>query len=120
MFELVLLLAIAFPFAWFISEFQSRQWLRTSLGCCAIAMSFGVAWLAGSLQALNYNSWYGTASQQLVDKTLQELKAGNETNVIDNLQWLNARYSPNYETGHMEYERLVAAYVERFDRAGKK
>jgi hypothetical protein len=119
MIEFVLLLSIAFPLAWFISEFQSRQWLRTLLGCCAIAMSFGVAWLVGSLQALNYNSWYGTASQQFVDKTLQELKAGNELNVIDNLQWFKARYSPNYETGRVDYEKLVTAYVERFDRRGK-
>ena len=119
MFEFAILVTAAFPLAWFFSEFQSRQWLRILLGCCAITMSFGVAWLAGSLQALNYNAWYGTSSQQLIEKTLQELKAGNEAKVIDNLQWFKASYSPSYETGRVDYERLVTAYLERFETLGK-
>jgi hypothetical protein len=117
MLQLIVLLTILFPIAWFVSEFQSRQWLRVMLGCCAIAMSFGVAWLAGSLETLNYNAWYSTATQQLVKKTLQELEAGHESSVIDNLQWINQRYQPNYETGLVDYERLVETYIERFGTA---
>jgi hypothetical protein len=56
MIELILILTIAFPVGWFMSEFQPRLWLRLVLGTCAIAMAFGVAWLAGSLQALSYNA----------------------------------------------------------------
>jgi hypothetical protein len=113
----VLGLTIAFPLAWFISEFQSRQWLRCLLGCCSIAMTFGVAWLAGSLQALNYNAWYSDASLTLVDKTLSELSAGHESHVIDNLKWFKSEYHPNYETGLINYQRLVDTYVKRFEKS---
>lgn len=114
MIGLIIALVIIFPLAWFISEYQSTKWPRLVLGCCSIAMAYGVAWLAGSIQAINYNAWYSEASLELVDTTINELAAGHESKVINNLKWLKSQYHANYETGLVDYQRLVGAYTQRF------
>ena len=118
MLPIILFLTIAFPVAWFLSEFQDQKWLRIVLGCGAIAMSFLVAAGVGMLQQLNYNTWYGDASQQLIETTLAELKADNKTCVIDNLTWLNGSFHPSYENRE-NYDELISAYVNRFKQSGK-
>ena len=114
----ILFLTIAFPIAWFLSEFQDRKWLRIVLGCAAIGMSFLVATGVGLLERINSNAWYGTASQQLIDTTLKELKADNKSLVIENLTWLHGRYEPSYEN-RANYDGLVAEYVSRFEPKNK-
>jgi hypothetical protein len=118
MLVLILVLTITFPVLWLVSEFQERKWLRIVLGCAAISMSFLVAAGVGMLERLNFNAWYGYASQQLIETTLQELKADNKSGVEKNLAWLHARYHPTYEN-RANYDDLVAEYVSRFEQTNK-
>jgi hypothetical protein len=112
---LVLLIVVAAPIAWFASEFQERRWLRLTLGTAAILMSFGVAWLAGSLERFNSNAWYGSASKQLIDATVTGLEAGNKDRVLRSLKGLQEKYSPTYEN-RARYDKLVEDAVAQMQK----
>ena len=71
----------------------------------------------GTLERLNANAWYGFASKDLVDATLDELQSGNTQGVKDNLRWLQSQFQPTYEN-RAHYDELVAAYVDRFGDPG--
>src|SRR4051794_20313355 len=103
----VLILVVVLPFAWLTSEFQHRRWLRVILGTSAILLSFGVAYLVGSLARLNYNAWYGGATKELIDTTIGELEAGNTDLVLSSLKRLQANYRPTYES-RANYDELVS------------
>jgi hypothetical protein len=119
MLPLFLVLTVALPLIWLVLEFQEKRWLRIAVGCAAIAMSYFVAVGVGTLQQLNYNAWYGDASQKLIRGTLTELKNDNSQAVIDNLEWLNQRYHPHYEN-RARYDELANEYVERLTRNSGK
>ncbi len=76
MVEVVLLFVVVLPIAWIISEFSTNRPLRLVLGLCAIAMSFGVAWVAGSLERLQANSYFAKATKDLIQNTFVNLKKG--------------------------------------------
>ena len=82
----VLVLAIVLPVLWLVSEFSSSRPLRISLGILALLMSFGVAFVAGTLQRLNYNAWYGAASQRLIDSSVAEIESGNTERLLRELK----------------------------------
>ncbi len=107
---LIIALAIGVPIAWFASEFQTRRWLRLSLGCLAILLSFAVAVLVGSVERFNSNAWFSVASQELVDATVTELEAGNRDGVLRSLKILQQKYQPTYEN-RARYDALVAETV---------
>jgi hypothetical protein len=107
---LVLLLVIAAPIAWFASEFQGRRWLRIALGAASLFMCFGVAFLAGKLEMFNANAWFGFATKDLIDATIDELEAGNEERVVSSLKKLQKEYSPTYEN-RARYDELAAKAV---------
>jgi len=106
----ILLLVIVMPLAWFASEFQNRRWVRLVLGSVAILLSFGVASLVGTLERLNANSWFGEATKNLVDETIEQLEAGNQDQVLSALRRLQANYSPTYEN-RARYDELVKEAV---------
>ena len=110
-------LTIGLPIAWLVSEFQPRRWLRMALGSGALAMCFGVAFIAGSLDRFNSNAWYGGASLTLVETTVKQLEAGNTTDMINNLKLLQSKFQPTYEN-RAGYDQLVNEYVERFKASG--
>ena len=109
---LILLLVVALPLAWFASEFSSYRWLRVLLGCGAIGMSFLVAYVVGSLEHMNANVWYGNASLNLLDVTIEELEKGNGEQVVRELKELQREFHPSYED-RGRYDKLVEGYVER-------
>ncbi len=94
---LLAIVVVATPIAWFLSEFQNRRWLRLILGSTAVLLSFGVAFLAGSLQMFNANAWFGAASETLINTTITELEAGNQDRVLKSLKSLQQKFSPTYE-----------------------
>lgn len=110
MLALILILVIVLPLAWLASEFQPRKEIRIPLGIAAIAMAFGVAWIVGSLERLNSNIWYGSATKDLIQNTIVELENGNEDRVLTELRALRSKFHPTYET-RADYDKLVAAYV---------
>lgn len=111
----MLLLVIAAPIAWFASEFQDRRWLRIALGTTALFMCFGVAFLAGKLEMFNANAWFGSATKDLIDATIEELEAGNEDRVVSSLKELQQAYSPTYEN-RARYDELAAKTVAKMRR----
>jgi hypothetical protein len=108
---LVLLLVIAAPIAWFVSEFQDRRGLRLALGTLAILLSFGVAALVGGLERFNSNAWFGNATKELIDAPVTELEAGNRARVLRSLKDLQGRYVPTYEN-RARYDMLVQEAVK--------
>src|ERR1700722_14963481 len=103
---------IGCPIAWLASEFQERRWPRILFGIAAIASSFGVAALVGALQMWNANVWYGNATKELVDTTIAELEAGNQTAVLASLKELQRQFEPGYEN-RLEYNNLIGVAVDR-------
>jgi len=102
----VLALLIGLPIFWICAEFSEYRWLRILLGVAAILFSLVVAAAVGTLERLNYNSWYGDATKELVEVTVEELQAGNQSGVIDALNALKMQYHPTYEN-RANYDELV-------------
>src|SRR5262245_27416022 len=117
--QLILVLIIATPIAWFLSEFQDRRWLRLALGSVAILMCFGVAFVAASLQRLSYNDWYGSASKKLIDTTITELEAGNKERVLQSFKVLQKKFSPTYEN-RAHYDELIDEFAAQVQLAQTK
>jgi hypothetical protein len=109
---LILVLVFVLPVAWFASEFQSRKWLRISLGATSIALSYFVAWLVGSLSHLQYNADYGNASSLLIDTVMTNIEAGKKDELMQELRQLKVDYQPTYEN-RANYDELVKRFAER-------
>jgi len=110
MLELILFLVIAFPIAWLISEFYGNRGARIALGVCAIVMSFGVAWIVGSLDRLQSNIYFSEATKDLIQNTIIELENGKQDAVLAELQALRDDFRPTYETRD-DYDVLVDRYI---------
>ena len=109
-----LVLTIALPVLWLASEFSSSRPLRISLGILALLMSFGVAFVVGTLQRLNYNAWYGTASKKLIHSTVTEIEGGNTERLLTELKRLDAEFHPTYEN-RGRYDQLIDRFVARLN-----
>lgn len=106
-----LLLVILTPIAWFVSEFKSPRWVRLSLGLATFFLSFGLAFLVGSLNTLNYNAWFGSASKELIDETINGLESGKQERVLIALKVLQKKYQPTYEN-RARYDELVQETID--------
>jgi cytochrome c biogenesis protein CcdA len=115
MLPLILLLAVALPIAWIVSEFQDRRWLRITAGCAAIAMSFLVAAGVGSLERFNSNAWYGFASKKLIDTTVEQVERGDTERLLRELKTLQEQFQPTYEN-RARYDQLVDDFVTRIGK----
>ncbi len=104
---LIICLVIILPLAWLFSEFKTQnKWLRCTLGILAILSSFGVAFLVGQLNRLNYNIWYSSATRKLIDASIKKLEEGKIDIVIQELKVLSGKVQPTYERkGH--YDKLA-------------
>lgn len=106
----LILIVIGLPIVWFSSEFSERRGLRIALGIGAILSSFAVATLAGLLEQFKYNAWYGGATKDLIDTTINEIEDGNIDRVMAVLRRLRREYQPTYEN-RARYDELVAEAV---------
>ncbi len=98
MLELILFLVVAFPIAWLISEFYNNRCARIILGLCAIGMSFGVAFIVGSLDRLQSNVYFAGATKDLIQNTIIELENDRADLVLTELRNLRDEFRPTYET----------------------
>lgn len=108
---LILLLALGLPIAWIWSEFQPRRWLRLLLGSLSLIVCALLAVAVGSLDRMNSNAWYGTASAKLLETTIAELEAGRSEQLLPALRTLHENFYPTYQ-GRAHYDELI----ERFQR----
>ena len=113
---LILILTIALPIAWFVSEFSAPRRVRLVLGTLAVLLSFGVAFIVDSLERLNSNAWFGGVTKDLIDTTVTELDAGRDENVVRALKELQAEFQPTYEN-RARYDELVRQTVDRMKQA---
>jgi hypothetical protein len=109
---LILIVVIALPIGWFVSEFRARRPVRIVLGFLAILCSFGVATVIGLLSELNYNAWYGATSKDLIDTTITQVEDGNINRVLKVLRGLNSQFIPTYES-RAKYRSLVTEATAR-------
>src|SRR5690606_20597080 len=108
---IILLIVIGLPVAWLVAEFSERRSLRIALGAAALATATLAAYqTAGLLSRLNYNAWYGTASKELVETTIEQVEDGNIDRVLGILRRLDLDYQPTYEN-RAHYNELVTEAV---------
>ncbi len=112
----ILLIVIALPIAWFISEFRWERRTRLVLGCLTILCSFGVAFIVGLFERMNSNAWFGYASKQLIEATVSELEAGRTNQVLQTYRQLQSEFHPTYEN-RARYDKLVERAVSEMKGA---
>ena len=109
--EFTMIFLITFPVVWLISEFYEKRWLRITLGTLSLLLSFGIALVAGSLQMMHANAWYGRATKELIDTAVVEIEEGRGDRVGAALRRMQERYAPA-DGKRSRYDRLVREAVE--------
>lgn len=109
---IALMIVVLLPIAWLASEFGTSRVLRLTLGLAAILSSFGVAYVVGELNRLNYNAWYGGATGDLISTMIAEIEDGNTDRVMKVLKRIDVDYKPTYET-RAHYDEIIAAAVRQ-------
>jgi hypothetical protein len=109
----IVLLVGAVVLGWFASEFQDRRWLRLMLGLWSLVLIGGVGYLTAAIgERFNSNAWYGGASADLIDTTVDALEKGRKDEVLAELKRLREHFQPTYEN-RANYNRLVEEYVKQ-------
>ena len=108
---IILFITAALPMAWLAADIRSSAKVRRILGLIAIAWSFAVAAFVGSLQHLNANSYFTSASKDLLEATVEQLRAGRTESVIRELSHANDRFAPTYEN-RGRYRQIVEEAIE--------
>jgi len=110
---LLLVLIVALPMGWLIAEFRGSRSLRIVLGILAMALTtFCVSALSTVLTRFDYNAWYGRATKDLIDASLDEIEDGHLDRVLQEWPSLNAQYQPTYEN-RASYRELAAEATAR-------
>ncbi|MEZ5383897.1 MAG: hypothetical protein R3F13_00125 [Prosthecobacter sp.] len=112
---ILLIITATLPIAWFIAEFRASVAVRRTLGVVTILWSFGVAALVGGLQNFNANVYFTTASKELLEASVQQLRAGKTEAVLRELSRANEEFSPTYEN-RARYKQIVQQAVEGMSR----
>ena len=117
------IITILIAISWFISEFTTKKkWLRCLLGIsalilCAISIEQWTA-ISSILKKFNYNAYYGFASKQLVNTTIERLESGETETVLKSLKKLQEDFRPTYET-KADYCELVSKAVKDMNTTSK-
>jgi hypothetical protein len=110
-----LILVVVMPLGWLASEFQDNRGLRIFVGVLAIAMSFFVSFVVGSLERMRSNTYFGDASKKLIETTIYALDEGRVDEVKLGLKEMATQYKPSYET-RANYDQLVDVYFQNLNR----
>lgn len=82
-------------------------------------MSFGVAFIVGSLDRLQSNVYFAGATKDLIQNTIIELENDRADLVLTELRNLRDEFRPTYETRD-EYDVLVDRYIYRISKSPVK
>lgn len=117
MVQLLLLICIALPVCWLVSEFQSRRWISLLLGVAAISVVGLVAYAwAGLTTTFEKNLYFGDANAKLLKAVDLELERGNVEKVGFEVRRLAKSFHPSYEN-YPRYDEQVNEFVERLSEA---
>jgi len=108
---ILLLVTAALPLAWLIAEFRSSAGIRRALGGIAILWSFGVAALVGCLRDFNANVYFTTATKDLLQASIEQLRAGKAESVLREWSRADSQFSPTYEN-RARYRQTVDQAIE--------
>jgi hypothetical protein len=108
---ILLVITAVLPIAWLVSDIRSRPMVRRIWGVMAILWSFGVASLVGLLQEMSANTFFSSASKDLVHASVQALRDGKTEAVVRELSRADEKWSPSYE-GRARYREIVDKAVE--------
>ena len=108
---ILLIITATLPIAWLIAEFRASVAVRRTLGVITILWSFGVAVVVGTLQNYNANSYFTAASKDLLEASLQHLRAGKTELVLREWARANDEFSPTYEN-RARYKQIVEQAIE--------
>ena len=105
----------ALPIAWFVADLRASPPLRRAIGIVTICWSFGVAALFGSIESLNANAYFTAASEKLLEKSVQNLKAGRQEAVLREWSRANERFGTTYES-RGQYSEIIDEAVKGMER----
>ncbi|MFO1438867.1 MAG: hypothetical protein U1F81_11185 [Verrucomicrobiaceae bacterium] len=108
---ILILITATLPIAWFVAEFRASIAVRRTLGVITILWSFGVAALVGILQDISANSYFTAASKELLEGSVQQLRAGKTEAVLREWSRANDAFSPTYEN-RGRYLQIVQSAIE--------
>jgi len=112
---ILVIITAALPIAWLVADFRCRPMVRRILGVVAILWSFGVAALVGGLQNFNANSYFTSASKDLLEASVRQLLAGRTDAVIREWSHANDAFHPTYEN-RARYKQIVDQAIEGMKR----
>ncbi len=104
---LLIAVMVALPIAWLVSEFRGGRPLRICLGILAIGLMATCTWAVSSvLTRFNYNAWYGGATGDLINTSIQQIEDGHLDRVLKVWRGLDQQYRPTYEN-RAHYDELI-------------
>jgi len=112
MLPLMMLLLVALPIGWLVSEFSNNRLLRITLGILAIAMTTFCACAVNSmLTCFNYNAWYGSATRDLIQTSIAQIEDGHTERVLKVWRGMDSQYQPTYENraGYQDWVKGATA-----------
>lgn len=110
--NLVLIATTLLPVGWLLADIWGSPAARRTLGVISILWSYVIAYAIGSLKELDSNAYFGSATKDLIECSVQQMQA--ERSEIVQREWtrINEEYQPTYENrGH--YREIVDEAIER-------
>ena len=108
---ILLLITAALPIAWLVAEFRGGAGTRRTLGIFTLLWSFGVAALVGALRDFNANVYFTTATKELLQASIEQLRAGKTEAVLREWSRADTQFSPAYEN-RARYRQTVEQAIE--------
>jgi hypothetical protein len=102
---------VALPIAWLAAEFKAAPAIRRTLGVVTLLWSFGVAALVGGLRDFNANVYFSGATKDLLDASVNHLKAGKSEAVVREWSRASDEFHPTYEN-RARYRQIVDQAIE--------
>ena len=88
---------MALPVCWIVAELRGSPGVRRLLGVATILWSFGVPGLTGTLTQFNANSYFTASTKDLLEASVQQLRAGRSEVVLREWARADEAFVPTYE-----------------------
>jgi hypothetical protein len=111
--SLLFALIVGLPILWLVSEFRWGRPARIILGVLAMVVTtVCLSALYSIFTNFGYNSWYGSATKDLIQSSLIQIEDGHLDRVLQAWRGLNSQYWPTYEN-RADYQKLAAEATAR-------